>query len=188
MSDPLADAPRPTSWTVFGIINLVFGVFGLLGGLFALLVPVLPRPAGAENPVLKLLDESAAYRVFYWISTPLGVAASVLLGVAGIGLLRNRSWGRALSLAYAWYGLVAALVGVAATWFLVLQPLLARIDGESGVARMAMLVGVIGGGIGSLAAFVYPAVLLVFMRTDARALALPQGPAQPDNPYEAPRT
>jgi hypothetical protein len=97
-----------------GILNIVFGSLSLLcvacAGIIILIaanadVRMMP---GGQNPMHDLFDfmkrEAPSYQFFLILRIGLGVVLSVLLLIAGIGLLNMRGWGRGLSF-------VCAIVG-----------------------------------------------------------------------------
>ena len=99
---------RPTSATVFGILNLIFSALGLCGtgfGIFSLLVFQNPEMGGgAQVPLtLELMRENPAYQAFTFVSIGLGAVSAILLAVSGIGLLKLRPWGRTLCIVYGSY-------------------------------------------------------------------------------------
>jgi hypothetical protein len=165
-SEPTSSASRPTSVTVFGILNLVFAGMGLCGtcafvGQWSLLQGMPDQP---PNPVFELMEENQAYSTFMIVSMALGFVFTVLLGLAGFGLLKMRPWGRQLSIVYAVYTIIASIVGVIANYVWLAQPLMEQADmaGAGPERSMAMLVAVFsvfGGCLGS----VYPIILLIFM-------------------------
>ncbi len=103
---------RPTSVVVFGVLNLVFGALGLLGTLISAAMFVMPQQGGFKNPVLELVNTNPTYAAFLKVSLVLGLVASVVVLLAGVGLLMSKAWGRTLSLVYAFYAIVAGVVGV----------------------------------------------------------------------------
>ncbi len=78
---------RPTSVTVFGILNLLFAVLGLVGAFISALMFLLPQPQGLKNPMLDLIHKNDAYATFAKVSMIVGVAAAIVLALAGAGLL-----------------------------------------------------------------------------------------------------
>ncbi len=69
---------RPTSVTVFGILNLVFGVLGLCGMGAALAIQAVPA-ARVENPIFELADENPVFGAGMAIMTVLGTVATLVL-------------------------------------------------------------------------------------------------------------
>lgn len=152
---------RPTSVTVFGVLNLVFAVLGGVGlvasiGLFLL-------PADTNNPVVQLLHDNPAYATWLKICIPLGVLSCAVLLAAGIGLLCLKSWGRVLSIVHAGYSIVFGVVGMAVNFVYLMQPMLEQAREKHGPEAAAAIGGAIGGSIGSCFGMAYPIILLIFM-------------------------
>lgn len=176
---PAPGGSRPASFLVFGILNIVFGVLGLCGtaGSSAMFLVQLPRDPAMPNPMLDLLDSNPTYRLFLQVTIALGGLASLALLAAGVGLLLSKAWGRTLSIGYAWYAIVAAIMGTIVNWVYVIQPMLAAAKADAGPAAMGALGGAVGGMLGGLFALAYPVVLLIFMyRPAARAAVAPPEP------------
>lgn len=151
---------RPMILTVFGILNIAFGVLGVLCTPLSL-IGLFFRP-DPNNPVVQIIQDNAFYR--YWMigSVGMGVIASVVLLVAGIGLLRMQNWGRLVSFGYSVYAILAGLAGMVVT-MAVLVPAL-KSQGSNNPAAMAGLIGGVAGGmIGGCIALVYPILLLIFL-------------------------
>ena len=90
---------RPTSVTVFAILNLVFaalGVFGLIGSL-----TLFTTVDAGNNPVVKIMQDNPGYKTWIMASIPLGLAACIVLLASGIGLLSLKPWARWLAIGYA---------------------------------------------------------------------------------------
>ena len=93
---------RPTSVTVMGVLNLVFGILGLLavlcgGGVVALAVAGLsnaPPPKPGEPDLVGLFkaidQEVPSYKIYMGASLVIGLILSIVLIVAGVGLLRMK--------------------------------------------------------------------------------------------------
>lgn len=176
---PAAASPssRPASLIVFGILNILFGVLGLCGtaGSSAMFFMDLPRDPAIPNPMLDLIASNPTFRLFMQVTVVLGGLASLVLLVAGVGLLLTKAWGRTLSVGYAWYAIVAGIVGLLVNWVYVMQPMLAAMKGAEGPAAFGAIGGLVGGLIGGLVSLAYPIVLLAFMnRTALRAALAPR--------------
>ncbi len=192
---------RPTSVTVFGVLNLVFSVWGLGALAFAaffLLTDLFPTPEGLQPTGL-----ASAYQVFSFVW---GFGGSVVLAVCGVGLLLMRPWARVLAIAYAVFTIVMTIVNTTATYFLITRPMIEHFRDE-GVPEMAGAVGgVFGGMIGGCFALIYPILLWYFMSRprvvsaffgtvpsevhDSFARSMPVEPshvAGAANPYTAPQ-
>ena len=84
---------RPTSVTVFGVLNIVFGALGFFAMMFTVIVFILPLPT-ANNPVLEIMRNSPGYAVWMKLAIPLGFLATGVSIAAGAGLLKLKSSAR----------------------------------------------------------------------------------------------
>ena len=102
---------RPTGVTVFAILGILFGMIGLLSNLGSLLVfffrDAVPMPA---SPVDEMVDDSFGYQLYYLTTLGLGILFSVVLLMAGIGLLKMSLRARTLIIIYAIYAIPATIV------------------------------------------------------------------------------
>lgn len=147
-SDP---AKKPTSVTVFGVLNCVFGGLGLICTPFGLLVGVASMQ--------ETMEATNAYRIWIIAGGIVGVGFSIWLLVLGIGLLMMKGWARRGCLAYAWIMIVWNIVGV------VINIAALSLDWVS--MPEANQAGFIGGTAGGFCGgLIYPILLLVFMQTD----------------------
>ena len=112
---------RPTSVTVFGILNIVFAAFGVFGLIFSM--ALFHLPADSNNPVVKLIHENPAYAAWLKASILLGVPSCLVLLAAGMGLLCLKSWARILSITYAIYAIVFGMVGTVVNFILMVVPM-----------------------------------------------------------------
>lgn len=163
---------KPVAGIVFGILNVIFGLLGLCGTAFSALIffiPVNPQMA-AQNPVLKLMNDSPVYRLFMQGSIVLGFVATFVLLAAGTGLLMQRPFGRQLSIGYAIYGIITTIVALLVNIFVVFPLLMKNLNDvapgpEQAGAMGGAIGGIVGGVIGSVLSLIYPALLLYFMYT-----------------------
>jgi hypothetical protein len=153
---------RPTSVTVFGILNIVFAVFGTLAVLGSLVL-FLPQMAASNNPVIKLIHDNPAYATWMKASVGLGLIVSVALLAAGIGLLLLKPWARMISIAYGIYSLIMIPVSMVVNFFLLTRPLLEQAHQQHGPEATGAIAGAVGGLFGSCFGLIYPVLLLVFM-------------------------
>ena len=98
------DAPKPASIKVFGILNIVFGAMGLICGgagvLFFVLATQSSEFAYELNRAMSA-QYAEGYITFLQFSSCFGGIMSLILIVCGVGLLRERNWGRTGSMGYA---------------------------------------------------------------------------------------
>ena len=153
---------RPTSVTVFGILNIVFAVFGIFGVIGSLIL-FLPQMADSHNPVVQLIHDSPVYAMWLKFSLVLGLGAVAVLLAAGIGLLKLKSWARQLSIGYAIYAALMVIVGTVVNFFLLVRPLLEQAKQQHGPEAVGAIAGAIGGTVGGCLGLIYPVFLLVFM-------------------------
>jgi len=170
---------RPTSVTVFGILNIVFAVFGVIG-MFVSVFLFLPQ-ANTNNPVVQIIQSSPAYATWLKLSLVLGAVVCVALLAAGIGLLKVRPWARTLSILYGIYAIVMGIVGMVVNYFFLVQPMLEQARQKTGPEAAGAIGGTIGGSIGGCFGLIYPILLLIFM-TRANVVAAFADGHRADNP------
>jgi hypothetical protein len=161
---------RPTSVTVFGILNLVFAalgvcgvVLGIVGLVFMANIENMADGAMPPNPQLELL-KNPSYQAYTYAMIGLNSIASIVLAVAGIGLLKLKSWGRTLSIGYGAYAIIMQLVGLAVAFVFVVQPAMQAAEAGNDPQAQGQMVGsVIGAAFGGCFGLIYPALLLFFM-------------------------
>ena len=141
-----AHPQRPTTVTVFGILNIVFGGMGLLCVPIGL-IGMFAMPNVVNTPAMK---------GWMLISSTVGFACTILVLTCGIGLLYMKAWARTGSLVYGWFMIVWTIIGLVANFALITS-------GQFGQAQ-SVLPGMIGGMCGSLISLIYPILLIVFMR------------------------
>ena len=188
---------RPTPVTVIAILNLVFGGLGLLCSLFGLLMQSVMdptkfmgmggRPPGAvkgfdPNEMVKQMQERMpSYMQTVGIAhEAVGVALSIVLIIAGIGLLQMRQWGRVLSILYAVVSIVVKIAYAVYSFVLVLpvsrevnQIVFQQIRGQAmnrqeqammeAMMNMVETMSVVGAIVVPLVTLAYPVVVLVIM-------------------------
>jgi hypothetical protein len=167
---------RPTSVTVFGILNIAFAVLGAFGLIFTL--ALFSLQTDTNNPVVKLIHENPTYAAWMKVSICLGVPSCLALLAAGIGLLCMKSWARILSIIYAIYAIVFGIAGTVANFFFMVRPMLEQAQQQQGPEAAAAIGGAIGGTIGGCFGLIYPVLLLIFM-TRPKVVAAFRPPAPP---------
>lgn len=156
---------RPTTVTVFGILNIIFGSLGLLCTPLSLLALFVPQNPSFPNPALDLMKSNDAYRTWMIVSVALGTIVSGVLLAAGIGLLMLKSWGHKASIGYSIYAIVMGLLSIPMSYFFVVAPLMAQANQtQSPQQQGAAFGGAIGGLFGGCLGLIYPILLLVFMK------------------------
>jgi hypothetical protein len=142
------DAPKPGSIKVFGILNVVFGAIGLIcGGFGFLTLMVMQSSSDMGNAIQSAM--SAQYSGGY-MTAVIGLLLNIFLLTCGIGLLKERNWGRTWSLGYAVLGIIHAVVGAIG----------AVIFAQAGPAAMGAGFGAI---IGTAIGVIYPICILIFL-------------------------
>jgi hypothetical protein len=175
---------RPVSVTIFGILNIGFGLLGLCSALLSLLFGGSNFPAAMPSlgpyfsnvlMVWNAIVTDPAYVVWSRIAGPLDVTASLALIAAGIGLLLLQNWSRLVSIGYAIYCMVSAVLNLAVI-FVVLHRLLANALPASARGQLAIMVVAVMGAVLTL---VYPALLLFFLTRPGAVLACRPESASP---------
>jgi hypothetical protein len=168
---------RPTSVTVFGILNIVFAAFGIFGLIAS--IALFFMPGNSNNPVIKIMNENAAYAMWLKVCIPLGVLSCAALLAAGIGLLRLKSWARKLSIGYAIYAIVFGIIGMVVNFIFLIEPMLKEAQNQQGPEAAGAIGGAIGGSFGGCFGMIYPVLLLIFMmRPTVVAAFQPSAPPQ----------
>lgn len=153
---------RPTSAVVFGILNIAFAAIGAVG-LLATAMVLSSVQADSSNPVLGIMRDSPAYMTWMKIALPVGMLGILVLLAGGIGLLCFKTWGRTLSIGYAIYGIVNAILAVGMNFFFLCLPMLHQAQQQTGPEQASAYGSAIGGTIGSSFGLIYPVLLLIFM-------------------------
>lgn len=153
---------RPNSVTIFGILNIVFGLGGV-GGLLSTLRLFSANSSASVRSVTEIVLKDPAYATWLKMSMAPGFVASLVLIVAGVGLLKVREWGRKLSIGYSIYGIVSCIIGIAVNFHYLVRPMLHETTQKLGPESAVMIGAIIGAVVGSIFGLVYPIVLLAFM-------------------------
>ena len=165
---------RPTSVTVFGILNIVFAVIGMCGVAVTAAQPAIQQAmeqAAKDNgqevkqdPEQKLLAADPKVRLSGNISTGSGVVVTLVLLISGVALLLMKPWGRTLSIVYAVYDILSKIAFSALSFWFIQSAL----EGQEEVPAeipVGTLQGIFAFSFGCSLIFglVYPIVLLIFM-------------------------
>ncbi len=141
---------KPTSVTVFGILNIVFGGLGLLCMPFV----VFGFLYADRFVQVEITFADKIWSLFGFI---VGFGFSIWQLTLGIGLLTLRSWARRGTIGYAYADIVWTLLGVG--WNILALYLGWTTPMEGG------LTAYIGGTCGVLFSLIYCVLLLIFMQT-----------------------
>lgn len=162
-SPPPAVKDKPTSVTVFGILNLAFALMGLCGLGASVAMFFIPVDPNIPNPAIEIMQSNAAYRSYMIGSIAMGFVSTIVLAVAGVGLLTWRKYGRTASIFYGWFAILSMIVGTIVNWIFIFGPMVEQAQKANGPEMAGAIGGAIGGSIGSCVALIYPAILLFFM-------------------------
>jgi hypothetical protein len=152
---------KPTAITVFGVLNLVFGVLGACGVVFSLVSLFMATPG--TNPVYDVMRSSVVLVYWTYASSLIGGVLTLVLCIAGIGLLMDKAWGRLASLAYGGATILFGLLGILMNAIFLFPAMLELADSSRPEVAGGVIGGVVGGVAGSCIGLVYPVLLIVFM-------------------------
>ena len=169
---------RPTSVTVFGILNILWGLFGLFGNAVAA-VMMVALAAAPPNAVVRA-QTSPAMMAWVEVNLALGAIACIALVASGIGLLNMKPWGRKVSIGYAIYALFSAAVGLAVQGWFVTLPVMQEVQHNNSPESAAAVGGLIGGIFGGCLSCIYPVLLWYFMSRPQVVAAIEGMPAPSD--------
>jgi hypothetical protein len=139
---------KPASILVFGILNIVFASCGLISLPFSIIICLTQ-----SNPLFDFAGP--LYKGWTMFSSVIGILATIILLVSGIGLCLTREWARKLAVGYGWFGIVFGSIGVIIN-IIIFLPRFSEID-------PAMFGGAIGGTCGGIIGLVYPVLLIIFL-------------------------
>jgi hypothetical protein len=168
---------RPTSVTVFGILNICKGALGVLTALWSLML--FSSSAAASNPVTQVMLENPTYTKWMKTMVPIGIVVCCASVLSGFGLLGLRSWARKVSIAYAIYGIVVVVVTVPINFFVLLPAMLEKSRQFQGPEAAGMISSTIGSVLGVVLGLIYPILLLIFMTRPKVVAAFQVPPPRP---------
>jgi hypothetical protein len=153
---------RLASVSVFAILNIAFAVMGILVTMGAA-AHVSGGAGNVDNPYLNASQNSAVFADWLKLTTILGLIVSVVLFVAGVGLMKVLPWARTVSIGYGIYQIIIVLVGVIMNFIFLLQPMMAQANQEQGPQAAATVGKAIAATFGGCLQFIYPCLLIIFM-------------------------
>ena len=151
---------RPTSVTVFAIINIILCGLGVLGTIFWIInkLGLIPQPP--EKDVLTLaMENSAVFQRFSDITTVVGLFTIILSLAASIAMFSLKPWSRNVTIGLGVYGVVLIITSYAIQYFVIWTPLLADVTGTDMIIVKAAMI--VGGVISAI--FIGYDLLMIFM-------------------------
>lgn len=191
---------RPTSATVFAILNLVFAGLASCGLAFSLFGLIAPQAAsfGQPNPTMDAITGNPAALTVAWVSNIWSLVTIVLMITAGIGLLAVKPYGRLCSIAYAISSLLEKVFGLIG-YYAVTGPLMRQAVQDMAddpnfkkeqveVMEMAMDVTQFTTVIIVAITAIYPVLVLIYMNRKPILKAYKPGYQSEDHYGDQPRT
>jgi hypothetical protein len=145
---------RPTSVTVFGVLNCVFGGLGILCTPISIVGIMMPR---------QTMEIAPGYKIFLLVSSLAGICFAGWLVSLGIGLLKFKGWARRGSVIYACIAIVWGIAGLILTLLAMSMGWMGAPEGMAEPQRAGMMGGMVGGICGGILGMIYPVLLLIFM-------------------------
>jgi DNA-directed RNA polymerase subunit RPC12/RpoP len=150
-----ADAKRPTSITVFGILNIIFGSLGLMCVPFNIYGLSMAAQAGRQFAVMPM--------DWQIISAMVSPFTAIWLIVTGIGLLNLKRWARGWAIGYGCFSMILGMVNIGMVVSYAI-PGIQALSSSSSPEHTGRVIGTLVGGVfGGLAMIVYPFLLVIFM-------------------------
>lgn len=158
--------PRTTAVTVFAILAICWGGMGLLGDLMRLALTLLRSVSsagiGASNPITSAMESDATYQLFMKIFLPFDILMPIVLILAGVGMLKLKSWGRHLAIAYSVVAIVLVFGRIYMTVAVVMPMMQRTLDTGDPALALGLKIGTFAGVAGNLLSFLFPGLMLVY--------------------------
>lgn len=178
----MARKKRSIAVLVLGILHLIGGVLGLLGGLLNILSLLItsnmsqPSTQGPMNQAriqAMMNDAVPGFQAYQYTEIVAGIFLSVLLIVAGIGLVNQHNYGRTLSLIWAPLSILIRVIGLCSVFFLVIPAMQKVMASDPGFAALPpaqratfdtiITMSLYGGAIFSIVFLAYPIATLCIL-------------------------
>ena len=147
------DSPKRASIKVFGILDIVFGTIGMVFGgfsiLFYLLITQFSEFAYEFEKALST-QYAEGYVSLIQIGACFSLILSLILIASGVGLLKEKNWGRSGSLIYAVFQILYTVASTAVS-----------ISMMKHTESFTFTVG--GSMCGVVIALIYPVCILIFL-------------------------
>jgi len=155
---------RSATVTTFAVLNIAFGAFAVLCGTpLGIAMVAMPQP----GPFIEIMGNPVVRFVQYF---GIGIALlnSMFLFASGVGLWKQRDWGRRLSVNCAVLAIVLNLVVTGLMGVLAVGPIFVVAQQRHAPEVWGAAFGMLGRvTIGGCCALLYPLFVIVFMRMDA---------------------
>lgn len=176
---------EPPSIKVFGIFHLVVAGLGIIGTIYGLvmlqfssqfskMMTIAPPGAPATGPSAQELAMNQYMhdtRLFTYIGFGFALVLTVMLIIAGVGLLKRRESGRVMSLRYAWTSISFKMINLL-IFLTFMMPATTRYNEamlSSMPAEMGSVMNIVTQVmqvLSLLAGCIYPIVVLIMMRKE----------------------
>lgn len=162
---PTGPPVRPTTATVFGVLNVIFGLLGLFGGIIGLAMLALMQSEALGQQDLPPTLNNPTLNTINLVNSVLGLGLSCVLIASGVGLLKFKAWGRSSANLYAIGSLILLVIGLIAHVIFMLLPALEIMNSmdAQNPEEVGLVAGAFGGLIGGCVGAIYPLLLLIFM-------------------------
>lgn len=152
---------RPTSVTVYAILNLIMCALGVLGTIFWLIGKLGLLPVPDEKPAFQVAMESnVGFTLYTDILTAVGLLITILVIAASIGMFMLKPWARKVTIGWGIYSVVFLLINYGISYVLLYGPMLADMTGTDLVVAKAMM---ISGAVMSVLFIGYHLLMIFFM-------------------------
>ena len=98
-----------------------------MGIAFSIVMMFVQPALNVKNPVLDLMRQNPGYVMYINISMVVGAVFTLVLLLAGIGLLMLRPWGRTLSIVYAIFAIISLIVNTVINYYFLFAPLMDKL-------------------------------------------------------------